>query len=47
MQANINLAQLLAKKSNLSLFYSLNITGTQTRYTATEKELLSIVETLK
>ena len=28
-------------------FYSRKLTGLQTRYTVTEKELLSIVETLK
>ena len=41
------LGAVITKKGKPIAFYSIKITGAQKRYTVTEKEMLSTVETLK
>ena len=44
---NFQLGAVISEKVKYIAFYSRKLTKAQTRYTVTEKELLSIVETLK
>ena len=44
---NYQLGAVIIQNSKTIAFYSRKLTGTQTRYTVTEKEFLRIVETLK
>ena len=45
--SQIQLGAVISQEKKPVAFYSRKLTPTQTRYTTTEKELLSIVETLK
>ena len=45
--SNFQLGSMINQYGKPISFYSRNLTIPQTRYTVTEKELLSIVETLK
>jgi RNase H-like domain found in reverse transcriptase len=43
----VQLGAVISMDSKPSAFYSRNLTDAKTKYTTTERELLSIVETLK
>jgi hypothetical protein len=45
--SNLQLGSVITQGGRPIAFFSRKLTGAQTRYTVTEKELLSIVETLK
>jgi hypothetical protein len=45
--SNFQLGAVISQEGNPIAFYSRKLTSAQTRYTVTEKELLSIVEVLK